>query len=155
MEIKLQHIDIKSDKNAELLYELWQLSYAVEADWLEVDYKLFPPLQRTTEDFLSSKNSFFIYLNRGILVACLEIKELSDSLRVQSCLVHPDWIRKGIGKQLMSFVFDKYADRRNFSVETGAKNKPAIALYKKVGFSIVGIYRTSGILKVKMIKKAP
>jgi ribosomal protein S18 acetylase RimI-like enzyme len=155
LEIKLQHIDIKSDKNAELLYELWQLSYAVEADWLEVDYKLFPPLQRTTEDFLSSKNSFFIYLNRGILVACLEIKELSDSLRVQSCLVHPDWIRKGIGKQLMSFVFDKYVDRRNFSVETGAKNKPAIALYKKVGFSIVGIYRTSGILKVKMIKKAP
>jgi ribosomal protein S18 acetylase RimI-like enzyme len=155
LEIKLQHIDIKSDKNAELLYELWQLSYAVEADWLEVDYKLFPPLQRTTEDFLSSKNSFFIYLNRGILVACLEIKELSDSLRVQSCLVHPDWIRKGIGRQLMSFVFDKYADRRNFSVETGAKNKPAIALYKKVGFSIVGIYRTSGILKVKMIKTAP
>ncbi len=105
--------------------------------------------------FLSSDNSFYVYQNQNRIIACLEIKVLEDAIRIQSALVHPDWIRQGIGRQLMHFVFERYADKSTFLIETGAKNKPAIALYKEVGFSIVGVYRSSGILKVKMKKKAP
>ena len=155
MEIKLQQIDSKSEENAQLLFELWQLSYAVEADWLGIDYKIFPPLQRMPKAFLSSDNSFYVYQNQDRIIACLEIKVLENAIRIQSALVHPDWIRQGIGRQLMHFVFESYTDKSTFLIETGAKNKPAIALYKEVGFSIVGVYRSSGILKVKMKKKAP
>ncbi len=142
-------------ENAQLLFELWQLSYALEADWLEVEHKVFPPLQRSPQAFLSSNNSFYVYRYEEQIIACLEINVLQNGTRVQSVLVHPDWIRRGIGRQLMNFVFEKYSWESTFLIETGAKNKPAIALYKDVGFSIIGVYRTSGILKVKMKKKAP
>ncbi len=155
MIIELEQIDSKSKDNARLLYELWQLSYAIEADWLEVDYQNFPPLQRMPNSFLSSNNNFYVYQSQSRIIACLEIKVLEDTVRIQSALVHPDYIRQGIGRQLMHFVFERYIDTSTFLIETGAKNKPAIALYKEVGFSIVGVYRTSGILKVKMKKKAP
>lgn len=146
----IQRLDPTRSDVAEHIYEVFQKSYAVEAKLLEaVD---FPPLRRTPNDFLSCKNDFYGFYIDTKLVSVIELALQKPAVHIQSLVVHPDYFRMGIASSLISFVFVTYPAPL-FTVETGFKNEPAIALYTKFGFIEKKKWDTDdGIRKIRFEK---
>lgn len=143
-------INNKDKDISKVIYLLFQASYKIEAKLLQATD--FPPLKRTVSDFLKCHNTFFAYhLNKDIL-GIIEIDNHNTSTHIQSLVVHPSSFRKGIGKQLVSFVLDHYTST-SFIVETGVENYPAIKLYKQFNFQEIKQWDTDhGIRKIKFKK---
>jgi len=135
---------------AKELHTLWQESYPIEARLIGVNLEDFPPLSKKPEDFELSNNHFLVLQSEKKVLACLEIRKLDRGFRFQSFLVAPEHLRKGLGSKLLLEGINLY--KKPIFIETGALNVPAIALYKKYGFQIHGVYRAHGILKVKLKK---
>ena len=69
---------------------------------------------------------------------------------LDSLVVHPDFFRRGMGRQLVQFAKDLFPGM-DMTVETGVDNGPAIGLYLKMGFEEVGQYDTDhGVRKIKL-----
>ena len=149
----IKKINHKSIKVSKKIYRLFQVSYIVEAELLNIDN--FPPLKRTVDDLLISDTEFYAFWKNNEIAALVEIKNDKVYTDIQSLVVHPKYFRQGLGIQLISFILDSL-DSEQFTVETGLKNKPAIQLYKKIGFQEIEQWETrSGvkIVKFKKIKK--
>lgn len=127
----ISKLDHATDKNAEDIRNVFQVSYAVEAELLNA--KDFPPLKRTVDEFLHSDNAFYGCWKNEILTAVIEVKHAVKSTHIQSLVVRPEFFRQGIGRKLVQFVLDSY-ETKTFTVETGVANDPAIRLYKHFGF---------------------
>ena len=134
---------------SERIYDVFQSSYKIEAKLLGVDD--FPPLSRAREDLQKSHTDFWGYWQNDQLAAVVEIEFRNLSLDICSLVVDPAFFRQGIGEKLLRSVIDQY-EHKLVEVETGFDNKPAIALYKKLGFEESKIWKTSiGIAKIKLI----
>jgi len=146
----IEKLDHTTPEIAELIYKVFQVSYAVEAKLLKA--KDFPPLKRQVNDFLSAETAFYGYWKNQELVAVTEIRSFSNSIHIQSMVVVPHYFRQGIAKELISYIFEIYKTDM-FTVETGAANLPAIKLYEKHGFTLVKEWETAfGIRKVRFEK---
>lgn len=146
-------LDPQEDTIAENIYSVFQASYAVEAELLEA--KDFPPLKRTIIDFKNSETSFFGHWIGKELTAVIEIEPSPNKFHICSLVVHPNYFRRGIGSELVTFIF-KLLVGNKITVETGLANIPAIALYKGFGFKEIDQYDTDhGIRKIRLaIEKA-
>ena len=56
-----------------------------------------------------------------------------ETAKVQAVFVAPDWQRQGIGAALLASVLATHGSR-SVTVQTGAKNVPALSLYARAGF---------------------
>lgn len=65
---------------------------------------------------------------------------IRDDVQVNNIAVHPDFRGKGIGEALMRHVIDKVrANGATFvTLEVRPSNAGAVALYRKLGFEILG-----------------
>ncbi len=149
----IKSIDPKAHGNSEKLYQLFQASYAVEAELLKAVN--FPPLQRTPADFRSSETDFYAFWKDDSLAGAVELLRTERHLHVQSLVVDPRFFRQGIGRQLMNFVLDSL-EASIYMVETGLDNGPATKLYLNLGFTQVDDWMTDiGIRKVRFEMKKP
>ena len=130
--------------NAEKIHELFQISYSIEAELLDVTD--FPPLKRTISDFQNSTTQFFGLWKDNVLAAAVEIDQLKNTLDICSLVVHPHYFRQGIARILLEFI-ENYDDSQILIVETGWANVPAITLYKKFGFQKINEYIGTGDIK--------
>tara|TARA_R100001369_G_C3326129_1_gene169803 strand:- start:3676 stop:4125 length:450 start_codon:yes stop_codon:yes gene_type:complete len=144
---KIVHSEIS---NAEKLHALFQVSYRIEAELLDVTD--FPPLHRSIIDFQSSTTQFFGLWKDNVLAAAVEIDQLNNTLDICSLVVHPKYFRQGIARKLLLFVED-YDDSETLIVETGWANAPAITLYEKFGFQETGEYIGTGGINKKCFSK--
>jgi len=144
----LQHTNSVVAKN---IRSVFQASYKIEAQLLQaID---FPPLQRPLENYIQSNTAFFGYLKDTKLAGVVEINHTSIFTHINSLVVHPDFFRQGIARNLLEFVFETF-DSNLFVVETGLENGPATALYKKFGFKEVKQWDTDhGIRKIKFERR--
>lgn len=144
-------LDHEKNDVAEQIHTVFQVSYAVEAKLLNA--KDFPPLKRTTANFLESKTSFFGYSQDDKIVAVIEIEPFPSAFHICSLVVDPHYFRQGIAKKLINFTFN-LLEGNSITVETGLANKPAVELYKSFGFKEVKQYDTSqGIRKIRFIRE--
>ena len=128
MVIKINNIETKI---AEEIREIFQVSYAVEAEILKaVD---FPPLKRTVSQFVNSNSEFYAFSIIKNIAGIIEIDSHDDLTHIQSLVVDPKYFRKGIGRKLVQFTLDTYRSKL-FTVETGIDSQTAIKLYKNFGF---------------------
>jgi GNAT superfamily N-acetyltransferase len=146
-------LDQQEDTIAEKTHQVFQASYAVEAELLEA--KDFPPLKRTIIDYKNSDTSFFGHWIGKELTAVIEIEPSPNTFHICSLVVHPTYFRRGIASELVTFIF-KLLVGNKITVETGVANIPAIALYKSFGFKEIDQYDTDhGIRKIRLaIEKA-
>ena len=145
---KLDHTNVKI---ATKIHSVFQVSYAVEAELLKA--KEFPPLKRTINEFLVSKNDFYGYLIDDVVGAVIEIINIGKSIHIQSLVVDPKFFRQGIAQSLISYLFESF-DSEIYTVETGAENQPAVTLYEKNGFvEIERYYAEYEIRKVRFERK--
>jgi len=147
----ISKINNKENKIAEEIRAIFQVSYTVEAKMLKaVD---FPPLQRTVSQFMNSNSEFYAYYLTKSIAGVIEIDNHEDLTHIQSLVVYPKYFRNGIGRKLVQFILDSYKSKE-FTVETGIDNHPAIKLYKSLGFQEQEQWDTShGVRKVRFEKR--
>lgn len=143
-------LDNGNEDVAKNMMTVFMESYAIEADLLNA--LEFPPLKRPLESYISSPNEFYGHYQNDELGGVIEIANCKEYTHIQSLVVSPRFFRKGIGSQLIDYVFNHY-DSETFMVETGAANGPAIKLYERFGFKLESEFDTSiGIRKVRFKK---
>ncbi len=141
---KLQNNDAEVSKK---IHSVFQVSYAVEAKLLNATD--FPPLKRSIANFVESRTAFYGYFVAEKLAGVIEIEHNASFTSINSLVVAPNFFRRGIGSQLIKFVFNTY-NSEQFVVETGLENGPATKLYKSFGFKEVKQWDTDfGIRKIK------
>jgi ribosomal protein S18 acetylase RimI-like enzyme len=96
-------LDQQQDTIAEKMHHVFQASYAVEAEILGTQD--FPPLKRTITDFKNRDTSFFGYSIGKELAAVIEIEPSPKRFHICSLVVHPKYFRRGIGSELITFIF--------------------------------------------------
>ena len=142
----IHSLNNKSVSVAEKLFSIWQESYSIEAKLLEV--KDFPPLSRTVQDFVDSSTHFYGFVKNDVYNAVTELRDNDGTLHIQSLVVQPSQFRKGLASKMIAFVLSENMNR-NFTVETGCDNLPAINLYLKFGFVETKQYETDyGVRKI-------
>jgi ribosomal-protein-alanine N-acetyltransferase len=64
----------------------------------------------------------------------------ADAVEIQNVAVHPDWRRRSIGRRLVETLLDeaRAAGVRRALLEVRRYNRPALSLYRKLGFRETG-----------------
>jgi ribosomal protein S18 acetylase RimI-like enzyme len=144
-------LDHHSESVANAIYDVFQLSYSVEASLVGVDN--FPPLQRDAAHIQSSTTQFLGYQMGNDVAAVVEYSQDGSTLCIDSLVVQPKYFRRGLASQLMRSLLSR-VDWQVVDVETAAANGPAITLYQKLGFAESEFWRTAdGIDKVRLMKQ--
>jgi ribosomal protein S18 acetylase RimI-like enzyme len=109
------------------------LAYAQESQLLGATY--FPPLDCTVEDLQRSTEAFLAAFNGGNMVGAVSTRpdDEGQGVNIASLVVNPQFQRQGIGRLLMAAVLAEH-DGMELTVQTGAENLPALALYAQSGF---------------------
>lgn len=140
----------KNEETSRKIRSLFQASYRIEAELLNATD--FPPLKRKLINFINSDTEFHGLYRNNELAAIVEVKTYKNKTDIESLVVHPEYFRQGLGKQLMQYILDTF-DSEFFTVETGLNNGPATKLYKHLGFQEQEQWDTDfGIRKIKFKK---
>lgn len=85
--------------------------------------------------------------DQGLIIAILEIahEHWNNRLRITELWVHEEHRHEGIGKMFMDFAEKKAKEfgARAMVLETQSCNLPAIGLYQKCGFELIGFDKTA------------
>lgn len=92
-------------------------------------YETIAEIQHSTE--------IFIGCSETQLQGMLSYRITEGLVDIHRLVVSPKHFRKGIGRSLVEYLLDRY-DGFDFAVSTGTANKPAISLYKSLGFQEQG-----------------
>jgi ribosomal protein S18 acetylase RimI-like enzyme len=131
--IEVKPVDQADPEMAERIHAVQMAAYAQEA--LLVGAKRFPLLEKTAHDVQVSGERYFGAFDGELLVGvvCVDLDDDPKVHNIASLVVDPARQREGIASRLMQTVLEKYGVER-ITVQTAAKNLPALALYKKFGF---------------------
>ena len=127
----IKKLNNKDEETALQIHSLFQLSYKIEAELLQVSD--FPPLKRTLIDFRKSQTEFYGLEKTGKFKAIVEVASNKRNTNIDSLIVDPKYFRQGLASQLVMFVLKRFTSE-TFTVQTAAKNEPAVKLYRKLGF---------------------
>lgn len=117
---------------AKRIVEIQQSAYAVEAALIEFDG--IPQLAEGVEDVRQRDDLTWRGVLDGDDLAGIIAWEDDDGvLDIDRLAVDPQFARRGHGRALVSAV-----PAGPTIVSTGAKNEPALALYRSLGFEVVG-----------------
>jgi len=132
--LRLSYIDHRIEEAARRIHTVQMLAYRQEAKLLGAIY--FPPLERTVCDIQASTEEFCCAYCDEELVAALSTwpDREGHGVNIASLVVHPEFQRRGIGRKLVSSAVAKHGAVA-LTVQTGAKNIPALALYALYGFN--------------------
>jgi ribosomal protein S18 acetylase RimI-like enzyme len=118
------------------LWDLQRASYAVEAQLIGFDG--IPPLHESLDQLRACDESFLGVHDESRLIGALAWTRLPDgSLDICRLVVHPDAHRRGIATALLD-ALDSIEPAESTIVSTGTANLPALALYRRRGFTPVG-----------------
>ena len=117
---------------ANSIHSVMMEAYRVEARLLNVSE--FPPLRRTSNDISRTRSCFIGAFVDDCIVAVIETEEgHGATINIAALVVQPAHFRRGLGRALVQKTIEMHPQAR-ITVSTGAKNAPAIALYKQLGF---------------------
>ncbi|SDL18868.1 ribosomal-protein-alanine N-acetyltransferase [Maridesulfovibrio ferrireducens] len=89
------------------------------------------------------RRAFYVlgYLFEGILVGYLAYSMVLDEMEVLNLGVHPDFRKRGIGRELMLALLEqcRKTDVVKGLLDVKESNIPAISLYESLGFKQVGV----------------
>jgi GNAT superfamily N-acetyltransferase len=145
----IELLDHRSHGSASRIHDLFQCSYAIEAELIGVTR--FPPLERSLWEVQSARSRFIGQWIGSELAAVLEYSSDETHLCIDSLVVHPQYFRRGLASRMLQSLLAQVA-WETADVETAAGNAPAIALYEKFGFYPSRRWTTGdGIAKVQLL----
>lgn len=131
----IAELDHKALAAAQQILDVQLPSYRVEANIIGFDD--IPPLRDTVEAIQSSEESFIGYILGRELAGFIAYERADDGVDICRMVVHPNFFRRGIAKQLLSYLLNGVAAHKKVTVSTGDKNEPAKSLYRGFGFTEV------------------
>ncbi len=131
--VRIAAIDHRLASNAGRIHAVHLAAYAQEAALLGA--ASFPPLERTVRDVQAAQERFVAAFDGLRLVGAVSVgpDEETGAMNIASLAVAPAAQRRGIATLLMAAVVKRHGDQP-MTVETGAGNAPALALYAAFGF---------------------
>jgi GNAT superfamily N-acetyltransferase len=111
--------------------EVQHAAYAIEAEL--IGYPDLPPLHETLETLRATHEELWLCSEGDELVGVVGLEQQVDELVIARLFVAPRWFRRGVGSALVSHALSLASGRR-VRVGTGARNAPALALYRRFGF---------------------
>jgi ribosomal protein S18 acetylase RimI-like enzyme len=108
-------------------------AYAQEAQLLEATE--FPPLERTVDEVRTSAEEFLAAFVGDEMVGAASVCPDPEGMgmNIASFVVAPKFQRRGIGKRLLATILAEHG-RGELTVQTAARNLPALSLYAQAGF---------------------
>ena len=120
---------------ARRVLEIQQASYRAEADLVGYD---IPVLHETLDELQSQPLVFLGVSSNHVLAGLLGYRRDDDVVDIDRLAIDPAFFRLGLATKLMRELLVRERDARRFTVSTGFGNAPALALYARFGFTIVG-----------------
>ena len=132
--VRIQRVDHTQERVAREIHAVQMSAYVQEAKLLGAVY--FPPLLRTVADVRTCGEEFFVAYVVDELVAGISVSPDPEGMgrNIASLVVAPPFQRRGIASSLMAEVLLRYG-ASILTVQTGAKNTPALSLYTQAGFA--------------------
>jgi ribosomal protein S18 acetylase RimI-like enzyme len=133
LSINFRAVDHRIEIVAKAIHRVQILAYAQEAALLGVSH--FPPLLVTVNDVLNSDEQYFAAFEGENLVGVIST-EADDSINgrtITSLVVDPNFQRRSIATRLITLIIEMNGSQC-LAVQTGAKNIPAMNLYRQKGF---------------------
>ncbi len=130
---RIQAVDHRMPDMARQLHAVQMAAYAQEAALLGATW--FPPLERTVQGVQASDETFVAAFVGDALAGAIGTGPDPDGLgtNIASLVVLPQFQRQGIATALMDAALSAHGGGE-MTVQTGAKNAPALALYARTGF---------------------
>jgi ribosomal protein S18 acetylase RimI-like enzyme len=128
-------LDIKQRETAEEVWSLQHPAYRVEATLIGVAD--LPPLLDTVKSLQTCGESFWGYRDdeEGDLIGAVSFEPEREGLyAICRLMVHPNFMRRGIGSLLMRHVLSESSPFAKWTVTAEIRNLPAISLYESFGF---------------------
>lgn len=97
--------------------------------------------QAFIDEFNNSKAFYFVVSNEETIVAYGGFWQILNEGHITNIAVSQNYKGKGIGYKLVLLMIEqgKKQGIDNFTLEVRQSNKPAIELYKKIGFNKAGV----------------
>jgi len=131
----LRSLDLAQPGLAARVLELQRSAYLLEAEWIGDDR--IPPLHDTLEELQTCGETFLGAFVGGTLAGFISWRRDGDTLDLHRLAVDPAFAKRGIGRSLVCAA--QASESASWvTVQTGAANEPAKALYRSEGFVAVG-----------------
>lgn len=128
----IKKLDLKNIEAAEQVLEIQLASYKIEADI--IGFYDIPTLKDSVYSLKACDEIFYGYYLEGRLAGIISYKIFDNILDIHRVAVHPDFFRRGIAEELISFAEKVDSNIKKIIVCTGKDNLPAVKLYVKNGF---------------------
>jgi ribosomal protein S18 acetylase RimI-like enzyme len=128
-------LDIKQRETAEEVWALQHTAYRVEAALIGVAD--LPPLRDTVNSLQTCGESFWGYRDGedDDLIGAISFEpEREGHYVICRLMVHPDYMRRGIGSLLMRHLLTESSRFATWTVTAEIRNLPAISLYESFDF---------------------
>lgn len=118
---------------ARQLHAVQMSAYAQEARLLGAT--CFAPLERTVDEVRTSSEGYVAAFIEDEIVGAVSVwpDQEGMGMNIASLVVAPHYQRRGIGRRLLAAVLAEHGGGE-LTVQTGANNLPALALYTQAGF---------------------
>ena len=139
------HLGICADT---MVVEIVPMGFAHLSEIYEIELLSFPvpwsrkAFRKELENSSSLSYAAHLPLNGGSRVVGYVCNWLiEDEFHILNLAVHPQHRRKGIGRRLLEYSLHRaeQRDAEKAFLEVRRSNSPAIELYKKLGFRIIGV----------------
>lgn len=148
----IQLLQTNSLKTAQTMLDIQQRSYKVEANL--IGFQNLPPLFQTAKNIQKDHASYLAYFIQDSIVGFLSYETSNDQLEIHKMVVDPSFFRQGIASKLLDQLILENKETKTIIVSTGAKNTPAIDLYKKKGFILTHTTTIEDTLEIAHLKRA-
>lgn len=129
----IQRVNQPGEQIARKILTIQVSAYEQEAKLIGVNW--LPPMNTTVQNLCNSGDIFFVTYVGIELVGAISIAPETEevSARITSLVVLPDFHRRGIATRLLIEALSHFGCAV-LTVQTAAKNVPALALYARFGF---------------------
>jgi acetyl-CoA synthetase len=132
--IAVRYLDVRSGDRAERIVEIARAAYAAEAALLGVPS--LPPMDEDTGQVRALALHWLGAFDGERLVGFAgwtgTPSPLAAGADIDRLCVDPEWVRRGVGRALVATLLE--CSSGPVTVQTGAANAPALALYESLGF---------------------
>jgi ribosomal protein S18 acetylase RimI-like enzyme len=134
--IEIRPLDLGDPETVADLVRLQRASYRVEADL--IGFEDLPPLRETPEELEAVQESFLGAYEDERLLGAIAFFRHPEWVDIYRLVVQPDAFRRGIATRLLDALDELHPDAAYTTVATAEENAPAVELYRRRGFEIVG-----------------